>query len=156
MIFNRTYKYRSTRKTEDLKSLLLDSSIEVKNQSFFISDRGDILRIIPDAENRKDLTTLPVTHINMRKNGNDRTELTLFSKPRKIDAGGPYLVVIFCLFLLIAAGVIYYVDPTKENYIPVLGLVALSVIGFVVFWIRMQMGYFDYVKGINKEIEKLI
>jgi|SRR5690606_10913097 len=156
MIFQKRSRYNTTKDVNYLKEKLTKSSILVRNQSFFIKPKENFLRIIPDAENNQDLTTLPVTHIRFKSLGNDKTQITLLSKPRRIDAGGPYLLVIFCLFLLVAAAVIYLVDPSRSNFIPVLCLVGLSALVYIIFWFRMRKGYYSYVRGINKEIERIV
>lgn len=156
MIFNKTFNFESTLDIKDLKEKLVQSLINVNNQSFFISPKDNMLRIIPDASKRTELTTLPVTHVKFKKrNGSDNTKVTLFSKPRRIDAGGPYLLVVFCVFLFIAAAVIYFVEPNRGNFIPALGLVGLGLIILMIFWYRMRMGYYKYVRGIKEEVLKI-
>lgn len=156
MIFNKTFRFESQSNINDLKEKLVESLINVNNQSFFISPKDNMLRIIPDASKRKELTTLPVTHIKFKKrNDSNKTKVTLFSKPRKIDAGGPYLLVVFCVFLLIAAIVIYAVESNRENIIPALGLVGLSLLIMLIFWYRMSRGYYRYVRGIREEVMKI-
>lgn len=156
MIFNKTFNFESTLDIKDLKEKLVQSLINVNNQSFFISPKDNMLRIIPDASKRTELTTLPVTHVKFKKrNGSDNTKVTLFSKPRRIDAGGPYLLVVFCVFLFIGAAVIYFVEPNRGNFIPALSLVGLGLIILMIFWYRMRMGYYKYVRGIKEEVLKI-
>lgn len=156
MIFNKTYSFETQKDINVLKQKLMDSLIQVKNQPFFITAKDNMLRVIPDAADRKELTTLPVTHVKFKsKSGGQKTKITLFSKPRKIDAGGPYLLVIFCVFLLIAAATIYFVNPARNNFIPALVLAALSLSIGIIFIIRMLKGYYGYVRGIENEIRKL-
>lgn len=156
MIFNKTYSFETQKDINVLKQKLMESLIEVKNQPFFVSAKDNMLRIIPDASNRHELTTLPVTHVKFKsKSGSEKTKITLFSKPRKIDAGGPYLLVIFCVFLLLAAAIIYFVNPARSNYVPAMCLAILSLTIGIIFMIRMLNGYYGYVRGIKQEIRKI-
>ena len=72
---------------------------------------------------------------------------------RKIDSGGPTLIMIFCLFLLMAAGIALYSNPNTNQAISfTLGGIGVGV--FAIFWMRMQTGYFDYVRKIRDFVKK--
>ena len=66
---------------------------------------------------------------------------------RKLDSGGPMLVIIFCAFMLIAATVLFMVQDA-EPPLPYT-LAGISTFTLIVFSIRMQTGYFDYVRKIR-------
>ena len=65
---------------------------------------------------------------------------------RKIDSGGPQLVVIFCAFMFIASFILLYVGGERMITYTLLGIASTI---FAVFLVRMQMGYFDYVRKIR-------
>jgi hypothetical protein len=70
---------------------------------------------------------------------------------RQIDSGGPILIVIFCTFMLIAAGILLYVDP-KTTQIPYT-LLGIGLLFISLFTVRMQTGYFDYVRKIRSFVK---
>lgn len=152
MLFTRTYRYKSSRSMEDIKSRLLGKHMTVHNMDFEVSENDRMLRIIPHAEEVQALKTLPITHIEMQGKGN-QTQLTISSKMRKIDSGGPLLIVIFCTFMLIASLVFFaYGGPqyAQVSYI----LAGISVAIFILFWIKMESGYFDYIRKIRDYVKK--
>jgi len=148
MIFNRTYRYNTPLSMEDIKLRLLGKHIQVHHLDFEVTEKEKMLRIIPHAEDANGIKTLPITHVEMQGMGNSGTRVTLTSKPRKIDVGGPYLVVIFCLFCILGASGFYLINPS-ESYWPSLSMIGVGVIIFVIFWARMETGYFDYTRKIR-------
>ena len=155
MIFNRTYRLQSPLSITALKDRLNLKRINVHNLDFEISEKENVLKIIPDAEHVEGLKTLPITHIGFTGNGNKGTNISLKSKPRKVDVGGPYLIVIFCLFCVLGAGLFYLIN-SKEYAFPSLAMVSVGLIIFVIFWIKMESGYFDYTRKIRNQIKSLI
>jgi hypothetical protein len=106
---------------------------------------------VPHAEQVTEIKTLPITWIDFT-NDNGKTKVTVKSSIRQIDAGGPMLVVIFCVFLLIAAIILSISsggDP-KITY-TFLGLDALI---YGIFWVRMKRGYLDYVHKIRDYVKE--
>lgn len=152
MIFSRTYKYKSSLQMEDIKGRLVGKHVKVHDMDFEVSEKDRILRIIPHAEQESNIKTLPITHVEFQGNGND-TQLKISAKMRKIDSGGPMLILIFCGFL-IAASIITFFFGDKEylSYTYTFGGIGLLV--FLVFWMRMETGYFDYVRKIRDFIKK--
>ena len=69
---------------------------------------------------------------------------------RKIDSGGPQLIVIFSSFLIVAAIILLFVGGERQITYTLLGIGTLI---FTIFFIRMQMGYFDYVRKIRNYIK---
>jgi hypothetical protein len=147
MIFNRTYRYNTPLSMEDIKQRLLGKHIQVHHLDFEITEKEKMLRIIPHAEDTNGIKTLPITHLEMRS-GNAGTKVILTSKPRRIDVGGPYLIVIFCLFCVLGASGFYLINP-RESYWPPLSMVGVGVLIFIIFWVRMEAGYFDYTRKIR-------
>ncbi|MBS1589034.1 MAG: hypothetical protein JST52_05420 [Bacteroidetes bacterium] len=152
MIFTRTYRCSSKLPVADIKSRLAGKHFQVHNLDFEVSEKEGMLRIIPHAENEKEIKTLPITHVEFSGNGSN-SQLKISSKIRKIDSGGPRLIVIFCAFILIAA-VLFLLfgrgEYTSYSYF----LFGLCAIIFIPFWLRMEKGYFDYVRKIRDYIKK--
>ncbi len=152
MIFSRTYRLTSSMKAEDIKGRLLGKHLQVHKLDFEVSEKDRMLKIIPHAEKVTDIKTLPITHIKFKGNG-DKTQVFVSSKMRKIDSGGPMLIVIFCFFL-VAAGVIAYVSHPQANMAISFTLAGIGLAIFLIFWMRMQTGYFDYIRKIKDFIKK--
>lgn len=154
MIFNRTYRYNSARPIDDIKDRLLGKHVKVHNMDFEVSEKDRMLRIIPHAEQDTNIRTLPITHIELTGKG-DKTQVIISSKMRKIDSGGPMLIVIFCSFMLIAAlFFLFFGEKEYMSFTYTLGAISLMI--FLVFWMRMEAGYFDYVRKIRDYIKKSV
>lgn len=152
MIFNRTYRYNTPLSAEDIKQRLIGKHIQVHHLDFEITEKEAMLRIIPHAEETNAIKTLPITHVEMRASGTTGTRLILTSKPRRIDVGGPYLIVIFCLFCVLGASGFYLINP-RESYWPPLTMVGVGLLIFIIFWARMETGYFDYTRKIRDYVK---
>ena len=128
--------------------------MRVHNLDFEVSEKGQMLRIIPHAEDVESVKTLPITHVDFRGRG-DKTQVVISSKMRRIDKGGPMLVVIFCLFLLIAGIIAFSVGNQDSSYaMYAYVLVGIGALIFAIFWMRMETGYFDYVRKIRNHIKQ--
>lgn len=151
MIFSRTYRYQSSMPIDDIKGRLLGKHVTVHNMDFEVFEKDRMLRIIPHAEQEQAIKTLPITHVELQGKGN-KTQVVISSKMRKIDSGGPMLIVIFCSFMFIAAAMFYFFG--KDEYMSfTLTLLGISVAIFLIFWLRMESGYFDYVRKIRDYIK---
>jgi hypothetical protein len=151
MLFSRTYRYQSSMGIEDIKSRLIGKHVRVHNMDFEVFEKDRILRIIPHAEQENQIKTLPITHVELKGKGN-QTQVVISSKMRKIDSGGPLLIVIFCSFLLIAA-TLFFIFGGPEYLSFTYTLLGISLFIFLVFWMRMETGYFDYVRKIKNYIK---
>lgn len=149
MIFNRTSTCKTNLSKQDIIEKLRGRTFQVHDFNFEILEKNDMMKIIPHAENAKGLTTLPITHLEIENGSNSK--ITIKSKPRKIDIGGPYVLILFCLFLLVI-GLGFFILNPKNFQIPV-GLIAASVLIFGIFWFRMQTGYFDYIRKIKAYVK---
>jgi len=149
MFFTRTHTYRFSVTKEDLKNRLIGKHVKIHNLDFEVLDRDQKLTIVPHAEQITDIKTLPITSVQMHDDGG-KTKVTVQSKMRQLDLGGPYLLTIFCLFMFIASVILFKVggDP-----IIAYTLFGVSVGIFTIFWIRLEMGYFDYVRKIRAYIK---
>lgn len=154
MFFTRTYRYQSSSAVDEIKHRLLGKHVVVHNMDFEVSAHERKLRIIPHAEEDNSLKTLPITHVEFSDKGS-QTQVVITSKMRKIDSGGPLLIVIFCTFMLIAA--LLFLSFGGEAYRQVsliLGAVSLAI--FIIFWIKMESGYFDYVRKIRDYVKSQV
>ncbi|MBS1774194.1 MAG: hypothetical protein JST82_15155 [Bacteroidetes bacterium] len=154
MIFSRTYKYNSTMRPDDIKGRLIGKHVKVHNLDFEVSEKDKVIRIIPHAEQTNEIKTLPITHVELKGNG-DKTQVVISSKMRKIDSGGPMIIIVFCSFLLIAALATLFAGSGKQEYTTytyMFGGIGAGI--FLIFWLRMERGYFDYVRKIRDYIKK--
>lgn len=110
-----------------------------------------MLRVIPHAEQIESLKTLPITHVEFNGKG-EKTQVVISSHMRRIDQGGPTLIVIFCAFLLIA-GIIGFLAGSEDYGIYTYPLLGLGVLIFLILWMRLETGYFDYVRKIRDHIK---
>lgn len=152
MLFSRTYRYQSAMPIEDIKSRLLGKHMKVHDMDFEVFEKDLMLRIIPHAEQDNSIKTLPITHVELKGKGN-KTQVVISSKMRKIDSGGPLLIVIFCTFMLVAA-LLFFLFGEQEYLSFTYTLLGISVLIFIVFWMRMETGYFDYIRKIRDHIKQ--
>ncbi len=152
MLFTRTYRYSSTMPAEAIKSRLIGKHVKVHNMDFEVYEKDRVLRVIPHAEQEQSIRTLPITHVEFKGKGS-QTQVVVSSKMRKIDSGGPMLIVIFCSFMLIAA-ILSLIFGKSEFLSITYTLVGISIAIFLVFWYRMEQGYFDYVRKIRDYIKQ--
>lgn len=151
MIFRSYHTIRSEKNAEEIKAALLGKHLQIHDLDFEIYDKGDCIKIIPHAEIEKHIYTLPITRIQV----NQQTKgsiLKLMSKPRKIDVGGPYMVVIFIVFALLAAlMLLMFGKGVYDN--TAYALAGISAMAFFLLWLRLQQGYFDYIRKTHKWIK---
>lgn len=152
MFFTRTYKYSSAKSADDIKHGLLGKHVRIHNLDFEIFEKDSLLRIIPHAEQETDVKTLPITHIEL-SGGGDKTEVVISSKMRKIDSGGPLLILIFCLFMLLGSIAFFFIG-SQESAMYTYTLLGVSLLIFSIFWIRMERGYFDYIRKIRDYVKE--
>lgn len=151
MIFRRYSTFQSKKNPADLKKHLLGQHLQVHDLDFEIFDRGELIKIIPHAEIEKHVYTLPITRVKITANGTGSTIKTL-SKPRRIDIGGPYMIMIFVIFAIIAAALLYFKGEGTYDSTAYI-LVGIALVAFIFLWIRLEQGYFDYIRKINKWIK---
>ena len=156
MFFSRKYRYTSALSEAEMRSKLLGQHMSLHNLDFeVIENDAHYLRIVPHAEQVTEVKTLPITRVNFKPAGGGKTQVLIYSHMRRIDSGGPMLVVIFCIFMLIAAALGHFLS--SEDYdaytLPLFGLGALI---FIIMWIRLESGYFDYVRKIRDHIKQQI
>ncbi len=150
MIFSRTYRYVSSVPEDDIKGRLIGKHVKIHNLDFEVSEKDRMLKIIPHAEQDTNIRTLPITHIEFKGKAG-KTQIVVSSKMRKIDSGGPMLIMVFVLFLIIAA-VALFLFGDNMTYTYLLGGIGLGI--FLIFWMRMETGYFDYIRKIRSYVKK--
>ncbi len=148
MFFTRTNKYQAPIQKEDLRSRLVGNHLTIHDLDFEVYARGQKIRIVPHAENVEDLKTLPITDIDLKEHGNT-TEVVVTSKIRKLDLGGPQLILSFCGFLVLASMALLLVGRERMEIYTLLGICSVT---FTIFWVRMEIGYFDYVRKIREYV----
>jgi hypothetical protein len=149
MFFTRTHTYNFPIPKEELKQRLIGKHVRIHDLDFEVMENEGSLAIIPHAEKVNSLKTLPITTVDMKSEGT-HTKVTVTSRMRKIDSGGPQLLVIFCGFLFIASFILLYVGGEKPITYTML---TLGAIIFSVFSLRMQTGYFDYIRKIRAYVK---
>jgi hypothetical protein len=154
MLFSRHFKYHSNLPEEEIKKRLVGKHVKVHNLDFEIYEKDRMIKIIPHAEQETAIKTLPITHVEFAGDGN-RTKVHISSKMRKIDKGGPLILLTFCIFMLAASLIMLLSlrDQGFEVYAFPMGAVGLLVL--IIFWIRLESGYFDYVRKIRNYVKEL-
>lgn len=151
MLFERSYRLSTNNSVEAIKAALLGKMFTIHNLDFEVYESDNCIKIIPHAEKEKEIKTLPITHVDLEGRG-DTTNLKVSYKIRKIDQGGPYLLVTFCLFLLVGALIFFLYQEHTYSYL----MLAICLIVFGVFWAKMQTGYFDYSSKIKNYLKEKI
>lgn len=151
MFFTRTQRYLSRISKEDFKSRLVGNHLKIHDLDFEVYERGQKLKIVPHAESEQDIKTLPITDVELREQGN-ATEVVITSKIRKLDLGGPQLIMLFCGFLVIASSILWVVGRERQEIYVMMGI---SIVVFSIFWVRMERGYFDYVRKIRDYVRQM-
>ena len=149
MLFTRTQRFHSSLPKEVFISRLIGNHVRIHNLDFEIFEKNNSLRIIPHAENVDAIKTLPITQVDLKKTGDD-TDVVITSRMRRLDVGGPQLILTFCAFLFLASFILLYVDGQPQITYTLLGI---SILIFTVFYVRLQMGYFDYVRKIREYVK---
>ncbi len=145
MFFTRTQKYQLQMPKDELSQRLIGSHVSIHDLDFEVYDNGESIEIAPHAENVTDLKTLPVTEVSVKNDGRV-SKLVITSRMRKIDSGGPMLIVLFSGFLIVASLILLLVGREREAIYTLLGISSLIL---TIFWVRMELGYFDYVRKVQ-------
>jgi len=149
MFFTRTHNFYLTIPKEDFRNQLIGKHVKIHDLDFEVSGDENALIINPHTEQVNAIKTLPITYIDFKEEGS-RTKVVITSEIRKVDAGGPQLIMIFSIFLLVAAVVLFF---TSSEIIMTWMFGGISVLLLTVFWLRMQTGYFDYVRKVRDYVK---
>lgn len=149
MFFTRTHEFSLPISKEEFKNRLLGKHVKIHNLDFEVIELDYRLNIIPHTEQVTDIKTLPITELDF-KDDSGKTRVVIKSKMRKLDAGGPQLILIFCAFMFIASIVLFLTAGEPKI---TLTFLAVCVLMFTIFWVRMERGYFDYVRKIRTYVK---
>jgi hypothetical protein len=144
MIFRRYYTLQSSQQADSLKKNILGQHLKIHHLDFEIKEHNGDIKVIPHAENDDQVYTLPITRLRIIPKGNTSV-VKMLSKPRRTDIGGPYLLLIFIFFALIAGVLLYFLGKGEYDNTAYI-LVGIALIVFALLWIRMERGYFDYIR----------
>jgi hypothetical protein len=156
MIFNRSSSLQSKKSVSEIKSVLIGKNFLVHNINFEITDLHGIMRVLPHAEEiaGERILTLPVTRVILSDNSNG-TKVKLSSHPRRTDIGGPMLLMIACILFFVVGLLLLYKGSADVRSASILMIGISATIGLL-FWIKMEFGYFDYVRKIKNYIKGLL
>jgi hypothetical protein len=147
MIFNRSFRLASSKNIITLKQNIIGQHIKVHHFDFEAVERENKITILPHAEDAESVTTLPIVNISLQEK-NSKTYLNIETHPRRIDIGGPYILVILCLAAFLGGFLMaLYGGETQQTTSKLLMGIGLGV--FILFWIKMEFGYFDYVRKLR-------
>jgi hypothetical protein len=149
MLFTRIHTYYFPVGTEELKNRLIGRHVNIHNLDFEVLEHDRNLSIIPHAEQVETIKTLPITSVTFKEEGS-QTKVVVKSKMRRLDAGGPMLLILFCAFIMAASLLLYTVNREAMLAYTLMGL-ATSLL--TIFCIRLQTGYFDYVRKVRAYVE---
>lgn len=152
MIFNRSFTLKSKSDSSTIRKKLVGQHLQVHKIDFEVFDKDNVVRIIPHAEDHDEVLTLPITRLDFDESPQG-SRISIKSHPRKIDVGGPYLLVIICI-LAILGGTALLNSPTYR----MIGSFFLigAILTLAIFWIKMELGYFDYVRKIKNWVKSQI
>lgn len=148
MLFTTIHTYYFAMRKEELKSRLVGRHVSIHNLDFEVLEKDNKLSIIPHAEQVEGIKTLPITSV-VFKEENNQTKVVVTSKMRNLDSGGPLLLISFCAFIFIASFFMYTVN--REQNLAFL-LMGISVSILTLLGVRLQTGYFDYVRKVREYI----
>jgi hypothetical protein len=149
MLFTRTHQYNFSIPKEHLKFRLVGNKLTIHNLDFEVQEQGNNLSIMPQDEDVDAGKTLPVTEVYLKGEGNN-TNVVITSKMRKVDAGGPIVMLMLCMFLFFGSLLLYYIS--KDPVLTVT-LCAFSLLILTIFMIRMEVSYFDYIRKIRTYVK---
>ncbi|MBS1629722.1 MAG: hypothetical protein JST27_06645 [Bacteroidetes bacterium] len=152
MLFSRHYRYSTHTPEDEIKKRLIGQHVKIHKMDFEIFDKDRMLKIIPHAEQETNIKTLPITHVEFKGRG-DKTDVLITSKMRKIDKGGPLILIFFCCFLMAMALIMLFTVKEVGYEIYAYPMIAASLLVFGIFWLRLESGYFDYVRKIRKYVK---
>jgi peptidyl-tRNA hydrolase len=154
MFFNTKSVLRSKLSAEQIHDRLVGKHLQVHDMDFEIFEREGSLKIIPHAETVNDIKTLPITNLKFKSNGSS-TDIVMKSHMRRIDEGGPTILVFFCLFLILGAAAFFFLGG-KNYYLYSAILGGVGVLVLIIFMVKLNSGYYDYIRKIRKYVKSTI
>ncbi|MCD6010639.1 MAG: hypothetical protein K0Q79_501 [Flavipsychrobacter sp.] len=148
-MFTRTRQYQFSIPKELLRYRLVGNHITIHRRDFTVLENEQSISITPTIENESGRTTLPITQVELKDDGN-KTEMVITSTMHTIEAGAQMLIMLFCVFFLAASLILLYVG---QDIMITVSLCSISFLVFIFFLIRLQLGYFDYVRKIRSYVK---
>gem|GEM_PF-1088810 len=152
MLFNTTSRISSKMNTGQVKEALVGKHVQIKELDFEFKESEGIIKVIPHTENDERSRLVPITHITTENNGNG-THIQISAKPRRIDVGGLYLAI-GSIILLGLIGVYLRLTYPEQSPMVAISILALALLAFVIFRMRLQSGYYGYIGNIKSFIKK--
>ena len=149
MLFTRIHTYYFPLGKEELKSRLVGDHLKIHNLDFEVLEKDKKLSIIPHAEQIDATMTLPITSVVFNDEGS-KTKVTVTSRMRQLDSGGPMLIMSFCAFIFIISMLLYSQNRESNLAYTLMGI-STTILTF--FAIRLQLGYFDYIRKVREYIK---
>ena len=154
MLFSRHFKYHTSLPVDEIKRRLVGKHVKVHDLDFEIYEKDRMIKIIPHAEQETAIKTLPITHVEFAGEGS-RTKVHISSKMRKIDKGGPLILLTFVFFMLAASAIMLLSLRDQGFDVYAIPMLAVGLLVFIIFWIRLESGYFDYIRKIRNYVKEL-
>ncbi len=151
MLFKRTYTLSSRYSRDELKTRLVGDHIKIRNLDFEAIEDNRVISIFPHTEQVTEIKTLPITSIDMQ-DGDGNVKIVITSRIRELDLGGPQLMMILCSLLFLVALILNFAFKDFGHHLAAYIIFGVSVVILTVFWIRMQQGYFRYVRKVREHI----
>ena len=101
MLFTRQFQFNCSKNAETLYKHFLGKHLTIHQLDFEVYDEGDHLKVIPHTEDSDQIYTLPITKVMISPENKGASVKVKFT-PRHIDIGGPYLLLIFICFAIVA------------------------------------------------------
>ena len=144
-MFSRTHSFTTAHNAAALKSRLLGDHVMIHNVDFeIIEEEDETISIVAHAEQIEEVKTLPDTTVSFSDNGG-KTKVSIHCTIREFDKGAPMIALIFNLLIYIAGAILITVFKFQLAAAIVLAVGLMFTITFVV---KMQAGYFDYIRKI--------
>ena len=151
MIFRRYSTFKSAKNANELKANFLGQHFKIHDLDFEIMGDDDIIRVIPHAETEDHVYTLPITRLRFIPTDNG-TIIKMLAKPRRIDIGGPYLLMIFVCFMIIASVLLITLGEGAYNTTAYI-IFGSAIAIFALLWFRLEQGYFDYIRKVKSWVK---
>lgn len=156
MIFRRSYTFTTKYSREELRQRMEGKHIDVHGLDFEVMDKSGMLKIIPHTELAEEkVYTLPITHLICTDKTDGSIKLKLKFKPRRIDIGGP-TIALFFIFFITVAGIVMFMSGEADYTNASLGMIGFGIVMLIIFALRMNAGYFDYIRKIKAWVKTKI
>jgi hypothetical protein len=149
MLFTRQSQINCTANIEKINRFLEGKHITIHQIDFEVYNDGDHFKVIPHTENSDQIFTLPITKVFIHSKDNGSIVKLKFT-PRQIDIGGPYLLLLFIGFAMLAGVMLLWYQTNLQTAFILIGMALATM---AIMWYRMERGYFDYIRKIKKWIK---